>query len=234
MATQRGNKTSSSSPGSMPISQFDDFDKEEIDCEGGMKGFNPNEDDNEKAISPDYWGEVISSLYKQFWTNNKVVVAGLFIAAPVAILMFYVFISSSFSNLIAFTSLVISLTFVLVSVGLLGWILAFPVGPKNMQEISDIIREGSEGFFMTQYGTISKFAVVTTIVIFCIYAVRDINPASNLNNYFSVNGMALITSISFALGAACSAISGYAGIWVSVRANIRVAVASRNDYNAAL
>jgi inorganic pyrophosphatase len=46
--------------------------------------------------------------------------------------------------------------------------------------------------------------------------------------------MAFITMISFLIGAGCSAISGYAGIWVSVRANIRVAAAARNDYNEAL
>ena len=46
--------------------------------------------------------------------------------------------------------------------------------------------------------------------------------------------MAVITSCSFLIGACCSAISGYSGIWVSVRANLRVAAASRNDYNAAM
>ena len=46
--------------------------------------------------------------------------------------------------------------------------------------------------------------------------------------------MALITSISFLIGANCSAIAGYAGIWVSVRANVRVAAAARKCYNDAL
>jgi len=46
--------------------------------------------------------------------------------------------------------------------------------------------------------------------------------------------MAFITAISFLIGAVCSAISGYAGIWVSVRANLRVAAAARNDYNKAI
>ena len=46
--------------------------------------------------------------------------------------------------------------------------------------------------------------------------------------------MAFITSISFLIGANCSALSGYAGIWVSVRANLRVAAASRKCYNEAL
>ena len=36
------------------------------------------------------------------------------------------------------------------------------------------------------------------------------------------------------MGANCSAISGYAGIWVSVRANVRVASAARYCYNDAL
>ena len=46
--------------------------------------------------------------------------------------------------------------------------------------------------------------------------------------------MALITSFSFFLGAICSAISGYAGIWVSVRANLRVAAACKKCYNDAI
>jgi Na+/H+-translocating membrane pyrophosphatase len=46
--------------------------------------------------------------------------------------------------------------------------------------------------------------------------------------------MALVTSISFLLGANCSALSGYAGIWVSVRANVRVAASARKCYNEAL
>ena len=63
---------------------------------------------------------------------------------------------------------------------------------------------------------------------------RDPVPGSELNHYFSTFSMSLIMSLSFILGACCSAISGYAGIWVSVRANLRVAAAARNDYNAAL
>jgi Na+/H+-translocating membrane pyrophosphatase len=46
--------------------------------------------------------------------------------------------------------------------------------------------------------------------------------------------LALITSISFLLGSICSAIAGYAGIWVSVRANVRVAAAARKCYNDAI
>ena len=55
-----------------------------------------------------------------------------------------------------------------------------------------------------------------------------------MNHYFSVTGTAFITMVSFLIGAGSSAISGYAGIWVSVRANVRVAAAARTDYNQAL
>jgi len=124
--------------------------------------------------------------------------------------------------------------FIGFSVWLLGQILDHHTGTRAMQEVADPIREGSEGFFMTQYGTIAKLAISCSIGLFFIYTMREPVPGSELNKYFSTTGMAFITSISFLIGACCSAVAGYAGIWVSVRANIRVAAAARNDYNEAL
>jgi Na+/H+-translocating membrane pyrophosphatase len=46
--------------------------------------------------------------------------------------------------------------------------------------------------------------------------------------------VAFFSGFSFLLGAAFSGISGYSGIWVSVRANVRVASAARSCYNTAL
>ena len=57
---------------------------------------------------------------------------------------------------------------------------------------------------------------------------------SQLHLYIGNTFMAFITMISFLIGANCSALSGYAGIWVSVRANVRVASAARKCYNEAL
>jgi len=67
-----------------------------------------------------------------------------------------------------------------------------------------------------------------------MYAMRDIPSSSKLNEYFTPLSLAFITSISFFLGAICSAIAGYAGIWVSVRANLRVAAAAKKCYNDAI
>ena len=156
------------------------------------------------------------------------------LSGPTCIITFAMFVSSSMSNLIAFVAFIIALMFVGISIWMLGWILDKDIGPRSMQEIAEPIKEGSEGFFMTQYGTIFKLAFVCAIGLFFIYCFRDPIPGSELNSYFSVQSMAIITACSFLIGAFCSAISGYAGIWVSVRANLRVAAASRNDYNAAM
>ena len=156
------------------------------------------------------------------------------LAGPTCIITFALFISSAMSNIIAFVAFIVSLMFIGISIWMLGWILDKDVGPRSMQEIAEPIKEGSEGFFMTQYGTIFKLAFVCAVGLVGIYMCRDPVPGSELNAYFSVSSMAVITGCSFLIGACCSAISGYAGIWVSVRANLRVAAASRNDYNAAM
>ena len=51
-----------------------------------------------------------------------------------------------------------------------------------------------------------------------------------MSNY----SVAFFSGLSFMLGAMFSAFSGYAGIWVSVRANVRVASAARNCYNTSI
>lgn len=46
--------------------------------------------------------------------------------------------------------------------------------------------------------------------------------------------LALLTSVSFILGALCSGMAGYVGMWVSVRANVRVAGGARRSAREAL
>jgi H(+)-translocating pyrophosphatase len=55
-----------------------------------------------------------------------------------------------------------------------------------------------------------------------------------INEHVSYILIAFFVSISFMIGAFCSALSGYSGMWVSVRANVRVAAASRKCYNEAM
>lgn len=52
--------------------------------------------------------------------------------------------------------------------------------------------------------------------------------------YFFRSTLAFITVLSFLLGALCSGIAGYIGMWVSVRANVRVSSAARRSAREAL
>ena len=171
-------------------------------------------------------------LNKYGMTTVKIVA----IIIPIILMMlFSMFISRTTSNLIAFFALLTSIEFIFISLWILCWILEKDPGSRAMQEVSDPIREGAEGFFVTQYGTIFKLALLTSFALFLIYLYRS--PTTNdsdLHLYISSTFMALVTSISFLIGANCSALSGYAGIWVSVRANVRVAAAAKRCYNDAL
>ena len=145
---------------------------------GGMPDTMDGREDDEKVSAPfntnDWWADTIMHYYRQFNTDGMFVfkIAAL-ATGPAVILLFAVFVSSAASSLIAFFSLIVSLMFVGVSMNMLGWILDKDIGPRSMQEIAETIKEGSEGFFKTQYGTIFKLAFATSIGLFFIYAARD-------------------------------------------------------------
>ena len=78
-----------------------------------------------------------------------------------------------------------------------------------MRVVSDPIREGAEGFLKVQYSAILRMAVVMGLLITASYSVR---PTSNSNDA-GVDSLGpvmlgLLSSISFAMGAACSAFTG--------------------------
>lgn len=144
--------------------------------------------------------------------------------------IFYVGASTSPIIVFVFTVCIISF---LLSIYLTKWVLAKDEGPPEMTQISDAIRDGAEGFLRTQYGTISKMAILLALVILCIYLFRSTTPqqeASGLGRSTS----AYITVAAFLLGAMCSGIAGYVGMWVSVRANVRVSSAARRSAREAL
>jgi K(+)-stimulated pyrophosphate-energized sodium pump len=116
-----------------------------------------------------------------------------------------------------------SLGGLVAAIALARWVLARDTGTPAMKAISDAIREGAEAFMRRQNRTIGALAIVLAAVIFVLYA-------------FAKGDMklALTTTVSFVLGAACSVIAGYVGMWVSIRSNIRTASAARTSLNDAL
>jgi Na+/H+-translocating membrane pyrophosphatase len=71
-------------------------------------------------------------------------------ATPILLIFaFNIFVSNSTPNVIAFFALVTSVVFIGISMWILCWILDKDQGSRAMQEVSDPIKEGSEGFFIT-------------------------------------------------------------------------------------
>ncbi len=102
-------------------------------------------------------------------------------------------------------------------------VLGSDAGTPEMQKISDAIRQGAEAFMKRQYSTIAMIAIGLAIVLFIGYRLSPFTaPYANK------------VVISFLIGAACSALAGQTGMWVSIRANIRTAAAARTSLGKAL
>ena len=126
--------------------------------------------------------------------------------------------------------LAISLLSLAVAFFLARQVLAADTGKPEMQEIAAAIREGAEAFLSRQYRTIAGLSVVAAALIFGFYYLNR-----NVPNIAEMGrGTAVKVTLSFVVGALCSAIAGYIGMFVSIRANLRTAAAAMTSLNKAL
>ena len=82
---------------------------------------------------------------------------------------------------------------------------------EDMLSVSEPIREGSEGFFRTQYGTITRLSFVVFFAILVIYMFRQLTPDQEKAG-ISKGLLAVVTACSFMLGALMSGLAGYSGM----------------------
>jgi len=100
-------------------------------------------------------------------------------------------------------------------------ILKKSAGNERMREIQHAVREGAFAFLRLEYRVVAIFAALLTAVFAIVGAVT-----SDTFWYYTAGG--------FAVGAVLSAVAGYAGMWISVSANARVAEAARHGIKPAL
>ena len=116
------------------------------------------------------------------------------------------------------TYLILSILAGLGSVGfgvyLTTEILKLPLGTPKMNAIADAIKEGAQAFLKREYQTIGLLSLVIVVIL----------------------GLTLgwMSGVAFAIGALCSAVAGFIGMNVAVRANVKTASAAREGLGAAM
>ena len=81
----------------------------------------------------DPWADSICQWYITMKSDAYIPIKGGFLlSAPIAIIAFALFVSSSTSSLLAFAAWVISTNFIIFSIWMLGWILDKEIGPRSM------------------------------------------------------------------------------------------------------
>ena len=94
-----------------------------------------------------------------------------------------------------------------------AWVSKQSAGSEKMQAISEAIREGATAFLNREYKTVAVVAVVIAALL--LY-------------------LGKWTSIGFIIGACGSALAGYIGMMVTVKANVRTTEAAKRGLQAAL
>ncbi|HZN42963.1 MAG TPA: sodium-translocating pyrophosphatase [Actinomycetota bacterium] len=118
--------------------------------------------------------------------------------------------------------LAISLVALAFAYYLVREVLAAPEGTDKMREIAGSIQVGAKAYLSRQFRTVAIFMAILTVVLYFALPVSE-------NAAHSEVSIRLGRSVAFLLGAAFSAITGYVGMWLAVRANVRTANAARES-----
>jgi K(+)-stimulated pyrophosphate-energized sodium pump len=94
-------------------------------------------------------------------------------------------------------------------------VLAADEGTTSMKSIAAAVQEGAAAYLNRQFRTLAVFAAIVFVLLFAL-------PADTTSEKIG-------RSVLFLVGAVFSAITGYTGMWLAVRANVRVAAAANTE-----
>ncbi|MFI0354420.1 sodium-translocating pyrophosphatase [Actinomadura sp. 9N407] len=108
---------------------------------------------------------------------------------------------------------VIALLALVVAAGLVREVLAAGQGTEKMQNIAKAVQEGAGAYLKRQFRTVAIFVILIPLILLLL-------PADSTSERIG-------RSVFFIIGAVFSGVTGFAGMWLAVRGNVRVAAAAR-------
>src|ERR1017187_1790341 len=118
------------------------------------------------------------------------------------------------------TWVVIVAVIAVLALAMAGWlvrqVLAASQGTEKMQEIALAVQEGAAAYLRRQFRTLAIFVVIIFFVLLVL-------PADSA-------GVRWGRSVFFLVGAGFSALTGFTGMSLAVRGNVRVAAAAREGF----
>ena len=129
------------------------------------------------------------------------------------------------TNYYIFVPIIAGLLAIAFAISLARYVLSKDTGTPAMQKIADAIFKGAMAFLNRQYRTIALLSIIAAIIVALVLSLLGQGDKVSL---------AWHTAVAFLIGAFCSGVSGYIGMYVAVRSNIRTASAATRSLGEAL
>ncbi|WP_433249677.1 sodium-translocating pyrophosphatase [Streptosporangium sp. CA-135522] len=123
-------------------------------------------------------------------------------------------LSGSHFNIVIVVAVVALLALAVAGV-LVREVLAAGQGTERMQNIARAVQQGASAYLARQFRTLAVFVILIPFLLYLL-------PAES-------TGVAIGRSVFFVVGAVFSALTGFIGMWLAVRGNVRVAAAARES-----
>jgi K(+)-stimulated pyrophosphate-energized sodium pump len=104
-------------------------------------------------------------------------------------------------------------------------VMAADQGTPKMQEIAAAIQEGASAYLKRQFRTIGMILVPVAAIVF-LTSTKIVRPDETVALSFAASGAA--RTVAFVLGCFASGFTGYIGMTLATRGNVRTAAAAKN------